>query len=171
MMPEAHFATVYAKPAGRPLSIPSLPKCHRIPGFSSLGTWSLSHRHQSFGFDGSGKSVQQMQPGNIVVPFIETALPLNCQPTASLCRFKRLNRARCNFKLYHSSRLRQQHLHCALDPVGCLSAKISDGPLYITSILAAISDSSATSFIRAQACQQLKLCQLLNAWINLLCAL
>ena len=49
MMPEAHFATVYAKPAGGRWSIRSLPKYHRIRGFSFPGTWSHSLQPRSSG--------------------------------------------------------------------------------------------------------------------------
>ena len=59
MMPDAHFATVYAKPAGRPLVDTFVTEVSQDTWIFFPGTWSLNHRHQSSGFGArSGKSVQ-----------------------------------------------------------------------------------------------------------------
>ncbi len=47
MMPKAHFATIYAKPKGGRWSTLSSPRCRRIPGSISPGTWASPTRSRS----------------------------------------------------------------------------------------------------------------------------
>ncbi len=46
LLPKAHFATVYAKPAGRRRWTTSSPRCRRTPGSCSHGTPNRSSSHR-----------------------------------------------------------------------------------------------------------------------------
>jgi hypothetical protein len=107
-LPKAHFATIYTKPSGRPLWIPSLPKSARIPGFYFRGTWR-SHMHppsaagnriptlrlRRYRSIGSSRDAQRRRPAPVCSESRSALTFLTPRPQDILCGRTRMSRALC----------------------------------------------------------------------------